>query len=310
MERPTRHRPDRWRRRGAISRHRRHITAAVVTLVLSAPVFAQDVATGAAATAPDAESHSLIEFVKAGGVVGYFIILLSVAACALVIDTLLRLRRDRLLPANLVAQSLRLAEEGRVDELQSISNASDSMIGRIVGGALERGARGGIDAVRQEIQQLGEREVLRLRQRVGVIGVIATAAPMLGLLGTVIGMIGSFRVLGHSKNAARPDELAVGISMALVATCEGLILAVPLIFAHAFIRDRISGIAQETAHLAERILSALATSSAARPRAATAVPAGGQIGAGGNHNAGGPVGSPPPGFPPLSTLSPAGAPRS
>jgi biopolymer transport protein ExbB len=95
---------------------------------------------------------------------------------------------------------------------------------------------------------------------VGWIGVIATAAPMLGLLGTVIGMIGSFQVLGHSRNAARPDELAVGISTALVTTCEGLVLAVPLIFAHAFMKDKVTGVAQEMGHLGERVLTLIAAS--------------------------------------------------
>jgi biopolymer transport protein ExbB len=277
--------------------------ALLAVLLLAGPALAQD-AGGAATTAPQGESHSLIEFIKAGGVVGYLIILLSVVAVALLIDTVLRLRRDRLLPPNLVAESLRLAEEGRVGELQSINNASDSVFGRIVGGALERHHQG-VEAVRQEMQQLGEAEIIRLRHRVGYIGVIATAAPMLGLLGTVIGMIGSFQVLGHSRNAARPDELAVGISTALVTTCEGLILAVPLIFAHAYIRDRVSIVAQESAHAAERILALLTATNDVRARPPVSAA---QAAAPGNNHGGAAV-PPLPGFPPLSGLSSV-APRS
>jgi biopolymer transport protein ExbB len=161
---------------------------------------------------------------------------------------------------------MELAEQGKASELLSMSKASDTMFGRIIGGALDRG-RYGIDVVRQEVQQIGEKEIFKLRNRVSQVGVIATAGPMLGLLGTVIGMINSFSVLGSSKNAARPDELASGISLALITTCQGLILAVPLIFVHMYLRDRVSQTSQEAAHVAEKLLALLATGSANRQRA-------------------------------------------
>jgi biopolymer transport protein ExbB len=184
---------------------------------------------------------------------------MSVVSVALVIDTFLRLRRDQLLPPALVSHSVELAENGRVSELLAMTKGSNSLFGRIIGGALDRG-RHGVDAIRQEMQQLGEAEILRLRTRVGYIGVIATVGPMLGLLGTVIGMISSFAVLGHAKGSARPDELAVGISTALVTTCEGLIIAVPMILFHAVLRDKVSQIAQESAALAEKVLNLLTIS--------------------------------------------------
>ena len=250
------------------------LAAAILSLLLAAaPALAQATTPAAAdEPPPQAESHSLIDFVLAGGIIGHMIIALSVVSVAVVIDTALRMRRDKLLPENLVRTSLELAEAGRLNEVLSMNKASDSMFGRIVGGALDR-ARHGVDAVRQEMQQLGEAEVLRLRNRVGYIGVFATAAPMLGLLGTVIGMISSFSVLGQSKNAARPDELAVGISVALVTTCEGLLLAVPLIFVHAWLRDRVTAVSQETAHAGERLLGLLANV-AARQRITTSPPQG------------------------------------
>jgi biopolymer transport protein ExbB len=239
------------------------ITLAV--LLLASPALAQ--ADGEAA----AQTHSLMDFIRAGGIIGYLIIALSVFAVALVVDTILRTQREKLLPDGLVKHSLELAEHGRLGELLAMCKASDTMYGRLVGQALDR-ARHGIDAVRQEMQQLGEREVLRLRYRVGYIGVVATAAPMLGLLGTVIGMINSFSVLGAARNAARPDELAVGISVALVTTCMGLILAVPLIFVHAWLRDKVTAISQEAAHLGEKLLGLIAMSSANRARQAAQAP--------------------------------------
>src|SRR5215207_495998 len=180
------------------------LAAAIAAIALPAVAFAQG-----AGNAPPAEveTKSALQFVTGGGVVGYIIIALSVLAVTLVIDLVLRLKRDRTFPEQLVRHAMELAEQGRAGEILSMSKASDTLFGRIIGGALDRG-RYGIDVVRQEVQQIGEKEIFKLRNRVAQIGVIATAGPMLGLLGTVIGMINSFSVLGESKNAARPDELA------------------------------------------------------------------------------------------------------
>ena len=241
------------------------LAAAALSVALPAVTFAQAGAGGAAPPA-EVETKSAFQFVTGGGVVGYIIIALSVVAVALVIDLLLRLKRDRTFPDALVRHAMELAEQGRAGEILSMSKASDTLFGRIIGGALDRG-RYGIDVVRQEVQQIGEKEIFKLRNRVAQIGVIATAGPMLGLLGTVIGMINSFSVLGESKNAARPDELAAGISLALITTCQGLVLAVPLIFVHMWLRDRVTQTSQEAAHVSEKLLGLLATGAANRHRA-------------------------------------------
>src|SRR5687768_7891767 len=112
--------------------------------LFASPAFAQQGDVEPAAT-PES-THSLLDFVTAGGFVGYIIIAMSIAAIALLIDTLVRLQRERLLPHGLVSHSLQLAEQGRLSELLAMNKASPSMFGRIVGGALDR-ARHGIDAV-------------------------------------------------------------------------------------------------------------------------------------------------------------------
>ena len=239
------------------------LAAAATALAIPVIAFAQG---AAPAPPPEVETKSAFQFVTGGGVVGYIIIALSVLAVALVIDLVLRLKRDRTFPDALVRHAMELAEQGRAGEILSMSKASDTLFGRIIGGALDRG-RYGIEVVRQEVQQIGEKEIFKLRNRVAQIGVIATAGPMLGLLGTVIGMINSFSVLGESKNAARPDELAAGISLALITTCQGLVLAVPLIFVHMWLRDRVTQTSQEAAHVSEKLLGLLATGSANRQRA-------------------------------------------
>jgi biopolymer transport protein ExbB len=201
----------------------------------------------------DGGRKSLLDFVRAGGIVGYVIIALSAAGVALVIDAAVHLKADKLIPPSLAAEAERLARGGRFGELRTLCQASDSVAARVLRSGLGQGQLG-VEAVREAIREQGTREVTRLQQRVGYIGLIASVAPMLGLLGTVVGMIGSFDVLGTGKGASRPDELAVGISKALVTTCMGLVVAVPLIFLHSYFRDRVTRIAQELSALCERVL--------------------------------------------------------
>lgn len=206
----------------------------------------------------DADRRSLLDFITAGGIVGYVILALSAAGLALVIDAYVHVKAEKLLPPSLIQQAEKLARTGRFSELLHLCQASDSLASRVLGSGLAQGQLG-LEAVREAIQESGTREVTRLQQRVGYLGFIAAVAPMLGLLGTVIGMIGSFNVLGAAKGAARPDELAVGISKALVTTCLGLIVAVPLMFFHNYFRDRVTRISQELSGLCERLLRIMTT---------------------------------------------------
>ena len=228
----------------------------IQTVAISAPspsiVLAQTPGS-LAEGAPAVVSRTLWDLVVDGGPVGYLIILLSLVGLALVVDGLVRLRRGELLPEALAEQILELAEKKRFEEILSLCKTSDTLLGRVTAAGIAEG-RLGVDAVREGLQQHGDREFTWLRQRNGYLALIAAVAPMLGLLGTVTGMISSFQLLGEAQGAARPDELALGISQALVTTCLGLILAVPLTFFYALLRDRINRIAQETGAIGEKLL--------------------------------------------------------
>lgn len=224
-----------------------------VVLFFSTAAFAQgqNAATGEAADTPS--QRSMLDLVRAGGPVGYAILLLSLCGLALVVDSYLRLKDEKLVPQNLAEQVHELTTKGRFEEVLSLCKTHDSMLARVIAGGLSNGKLG-IDAVREGLEQQGVMEVTRLRERIGYIGLIASVAPMLGLLGTVTGMIASFRLLGEAQGAARPDELALGISQALVTTCMGLVVAVPLMFFFAFFRNRITRIGNEAAAAGEKML--------------------------------------------------------
>ncbi|MEZ6193330.1 MAG: MotA/TolQ/ExbB proton channel family protein [Phycisphaerales bacterium] len=232
------------------------VLALAMVLSLCATVSAEVFTLAAEVTDgnPDAPAQrSLLDLVQAGGPVGYAIILLSLCGLALVVDSYLRLKDEKLVPQNLAQQVHELTTKGRFEEVLSLCKTHDSMLARVIAGGLSDGKLG-IDAVREGLEQQGVMEVTRLRERIGYIGLIASVAPMLGLLGTVTGMIASFRLLGEAQGAARPDELALGISQALVTTCMGLVVAVPLMFFYAFFRNRITRIGNEAAAVGEKML--------------------------------------------------------
>lgn len=224
-----------------------YVLVVVALFVFSAAAYAQGDEAGVGT------GGSILDLVRAGGPVGYAIIVLSLCGLALVIDSFLRLRDDQLIPESLATQVHEMTGKGRFEEVLSLCKTHDSMLARVIAGGLSDGKMG-LDAVREGLEQQGVMEVARLRERIGYIGLIASVAPMLGLLGTVTGMIASFRLLGEAQGSARPDELALGISQALVTTCMGLIVAVPLVFFHAYFRNRITRIGNEAAAVGEKML--------------------------------------------------------
>jgi biopolymer transport protein ExbB len=104
------------------------------------------------------------------------------------------------------------------------------------------------------MQEVSEREVSKLYRKLEYLSFIASTTPMLGLLGTVTGMIGSFNTIAASGGTANPSDLAGNISMALVTTCMGLIVAIPTMFFVAFFRKRIDSFVAESETVVEKLM--------------------------------------------------------
>jgi biopolymer transport protein ExbB len=214
---------------------------------------------------PDEKRTTLGDLIRAGGIVGHTIIFLSFVGLALVIDSFMRIQAKKLVPPLLAEQLTQMARQGKYAELQNLCHSIDCMLSRIVTSTFAQG-RMSWAAAREVMQEQGTMEVTRLYHRVGYIGFIASVAPMLGLLGTVTGMIKSFNVLGTAKGAARAEDLAIGVAEALVTTLEGLIVAVPLMFAHTYLKDRVTRIGQEAASVCDRLMRAMTEGQPARPQ--------------------------------------------
>ncbi len=239
---------------------------------------------GAADAAPPVESGiSLLTYIHAGGVLSYVLIALSIVAVALVIRNLLALRIAQLAPPDAVRELERLLREQDLAGAQRFAaqHAESTFLTNIFSQALERCATSPLGALelRTAVEDAAHSEVDELHRFNDGLGIIAAVGPMLGLLGTVIGMIGAFHTIGSLEGAARSSELAKFMSMALVNTAEGLIVAIPCTVAFALFRRRINRLAGEAGRTIERLVNLVAARSGPaaapqqRPRAATsAVP--------------------------------------
>lgn len=209
----------------------------------------------------DAPSKSLLEYIAAGGQIGAIIIVLSLAAVALIVTQLLRVRLTTLAPAPVVEELDRDLSAGDVRAAEDYCESPEHacFLTRVVGSALVRCGRSpfGFLELRSALEEAGQREAARLYRFTDAIGLIASVAPMLGLLGTVVGMVGAFDTITLTDGPARPDQLAGNISVALVTTVLGLIVAIPCTAAYTFLRNRIDALTAEIAEIIEDLAAHL-----------------------------------------------------
>ena len=220
---------------------------------------------------------SLLEYVKAGGALGYVLIALSVVAVALIVRNALVIRLAVMAPA---AGTATLREMLRRGDLAGAlrhcqAPANHTFVTDVMGPAIRRCANSPMGAfeARSAVEESGQVATAAFQRLNNGLGVLAAVGPMLGLLGTVIGMIGAFNAIGSLQGAARSTELAKFMSLALVNTAEGLVVAVPCTVAFALFRQRIDRL---VAVIAATALEPLADDLAAGLQAARrGTPAGG-----------------------------------
>ena len=204
-----------------------------------------------------AATGSLLKFITDGGVIGYVIVALSVVAVAVGAAQFAMIRRGLMLPRALLADCRREVQAGRPARAAQLCRdpARTGYIARILAAGLERAGSGPLALLqmREAMQEAGDQETARLYRGTDALGVIASVAPLLGLLGTVQGMIGAFEGVasGAVNDAAYYESLASNISLALITTFQGLVVAIPCTAAHAFLRNRIEAIASEAGEVAD-----------------------------------------------------------
>lgn len=210
-----------------------------------------------AAPPPAAPDKTLVQYIAEGGEIGYIIIGLSFTAVVFIIAALVRLRRSRLAPEEEVAALDRMLRAGSIEQAITYCSSAehDSFITRVMGSALLRCSRSpfGLLELRSALEESGQQEVARLHRSTDAIGLIASVAPMLGLLGTVVGMVGAFDTLSVSEGVAKPDQLAGNISVALITTVLGLIVAIPCTAVYSWLRNRVDALVSDIGDLIEEL---------------------------------------------------------
>jgi len=196
------------------------------------------------------------ELVKSGGWMMLPIILSSIAAMAIVVERLWTLRASRVTPPHLLGQVWMWIKDKQLtsDKLKALR--ADSPLGEILAAGLAN-SRHGREIMKECIEEAASRVIHELERYISTLGTIAAMAPLLGLLGTVLGMIDIFSAFMGSQMTANASVLAGGISKALVTTAAGLMVGIPAVFFHRFLLRRIDelvvGMEQEAIKLVEVI---------------------------------------------------------
>ena len=182
----------------------------------------------------------MLEIVQSGGWLMLPILLCSLVAMGIVGERFWTLRRNRLAPAGLVGRVQAGLKKGQLDQNQIQQLASDSPLGRILATGLVN-ARHGRDIMKESIEEVAAQVVHDLERFLNTLGTVAAITPMLGLLGTVVGMIDVFSAI-MLHGAGDAALLAGGISKALITTAAGLSVAIPAMFFHRFFVRRVEEI--------------------------------------------------------------------
>lgn len=210
----------------------------------------------------------MLELVKAGGWPMIPLLLLSAIALAIIVERAWTLRRKAVLPPSLGNEVRAWAVRGNLEPAHIDSLRATSPLGALLAAALDVRHRPR-DQVRERIEDVGRHLVHRMERYLNTLGTIAAAGPLLGLFGTVVGMIQMFLgILDHGIGDV--NQLAGGIGKALVCTATGMIVAIPALMAHRWFRGRISEYIVAMEHEAIQLLDAIGPRPASAPVAAGA----------------------------------------
>jgi biopolymer transport protein ExbB len=218
-----------------------------VLLILAAVALAcgaQDVVMNAAAANAEAlgSGDGFFNVVAKGGFLGITLWLalaaLSVAGTHLIVDSFLKIKESRIIPPGLADGARTALADGDFEKARQLCSEEPGALANILSAGFSNKDDGAEDAV----SIAAEMESEKLMQRVNYLNTVGNLAPMLGLLGTVQGMILAFATLGTEAGAAKNAMLATNISQALYTTAAGLIIAVPALGFFSFFRNRAAKI--------------------------------------------------------------------
>lgn len=179
---------------------------------------------------------------------------ISVTLVSLFVMNMLSARRETLCPQELVDGFEEKLNDKEFQAAYDMARTDESVLGQVLSAGLAKLSRGYNKAL-EGMQEVGEEESMKLEHRLSYMALIGNISPMIGLFGTVHGMIDSFRVIALSGATPNPSDLAGGISTALFTTLVGLAIAIPAIAAYNVLRNRVSRLLLEVGVTSENLMS-------------------------------------------------------
>jgi biopolymer transport protein ExbB len=225
------------------------LTVAVV-LLINQPLMAQE---GDGTTTKKSTNIMVHIIESAGWVFGPLLLLISIGLVALIVLLALDLRMSVAIPPGFVDEFTDTVNKRRFKEAFDMAKTDPSFLGRVLTAGMSR-LQYGLEDAREAASNMLDSIRSDKEQKNNYTAVVGTLGPMLGLVGTVFGMILTFMELGSGSNP-NPVKLADGISHALVVTLLGIGLSVPAIFFNAYFRNRIVRVSMDTAHIADDLLT-------------------------------------------------------
>lgn len=249
--------------------------AAIAPLFFAASALAQD--DQPAAAGAESTSFAAAFFISRGSIFGtaiiWFLLALSVFSVGLMGYMWLINRRIHILPEGLAERARQLVLAQQYRELLGLLSADVSYFGRVLSAALHESSHG-FGAMLRALEQAADEYTTRRLRQIEILNVIGNVAPMIGLFGTVYGMILAFQSIVAAGGRPSPVDLAAGIGTALVTTFWGLIIAIPSVAVYALIRNNVDALTSEAMLEAQDLVNRFrpsqggAAPSAAAPAAA------------------------------------------
>jgi len=233
-----------------------------VVIILAALLVASFASFGVAAEKvekyiPDVVSAeggmTLWQIIKSGGEVMIVLSLLSMAALSLIVYYFITIKQEKLIPGDFLNRIVGLIEARKYDEAKTLCSANPNLISDITLAGLARKEHEKI-VIEEAMQDKGKRSVTGIWQKLSYLADIAAISPMVGLLGTVLGMIQAFNVIAFQAGGVKPVLLASGISKAMITTAAGLIIAIPAMIFYAYFRGVAQSVVSQFEHISSELV--------------------------------------------------------
>jgi biopolymer transport protein ExbB len=226
---------------------------------------ARQAAEAAQKVAPVAEENpiatkNLLEVIQDGGPLMIPILVCSFVLCVFIFERVISLRRGRVIPGPFVKRFIEQLREKQIDRDTALElcEQNKSPVAEVFAAAVKKWDRPSVE-VEQAIIDTGERVTNGLRRYLRLLNGIATISPLLGLLGTVLGMIKAFNAIATASAMGRPELLAAGIGQALLTTAAGLSVAIPALIAYLFFVGRVDRLIMDIDALGQQVVGLLAS---------------------------------------------------